>query len=45
MSAFIDAHRDDHGVEPVCEVLQIAPSTYYAAKARESRPSARDPAG
>ena len=32
-------HKDEHGVEPICEQLQIAPSTYYAAKARE--PSAR----
>ena len=27
---FIDDHRDDHGVEPICKVLPIAPSTYYA---------------
>jgi putative transposase len=37
--AFIDAHRSQHGVEPICRVLteagtQIAPSTYYAAKTR-----------
>ena len=32
--AFIDAHRADFGVEPICQVLQVAPSTYYAAKAR-----------
>jgi putative transposase len=32
--AYIDAHRDEFGVEPICRVLQIAPSTYYAAKAR-----------
>jgi putative transposase len=31
---FIDAHRDRFGVEPMCEVLQVAPSTYYAAKSR-----------
>jgi putative transposase len=42
--AFIDANRDELGVEPICRVLtehgcQIAPSTYYAAKARP--PSAR----
>ena len=36
---FIDANRDDLGVEPICEVLQVAPSTYYAAKTRP--PSAR----
>jgi putative transposase len=43
--AFIDANRDDVvegsrlGVEPICRVLQVAPSTYYAAKTRP--PSAR----
>jgi putative transposase len=36
---YIDAHKNDHGVEPICPVLtragvQIAPSTYYAAKSR-----------
>ena len=36
---FIDANRDELGVEPICEVLQVAPSTYYAAKTRP--PSAR----
>ncbi len=30
MKMFIDDHRDDHGVEPICKVLPIAPSTYYA---------------
>ena len=30
MIAFIDGHRDVHGVEPICEVLPIAPSTYHA---------------
>src|SRR5436190_14356631 len=34
MIAFIDARRDDFGVEPICEVLQFAPSTYYSAKRR-----------
>lgn len=32
--AYIDAHRDRFGVEPICEVLQVAPSTYYSAKTR-----------
>jgi putative transposase len=31
---YIDEHRDEFGVEPICRVLQVAPSTYYAAKAR-----------
>ena len=38
---FIDDHRDELGVEPVCRVLQVAPSTYYAAKRRQVEPSAR----
>ena len=32
--AFLDAHRGAYGVEPICAVLPIAPSTYYEAKAR-----------
>jgi putative transposase len=32
--AYIDAHRDRFGVEPICTALQFAPRTYYAAKAR-----------
>jgi putative transposase len=36
---FIDANREDFGVEPICTVLQIAPSTYYDVKSRQ--PSAR----
>jgi putative transposase len=39
MIAFIDANRDRFGVEPICQVLPIAPSTYYAVKGR--LPSAR----
>ncbi len=39
MVAYIDSHRDRFGVEPICEVLQFAPSTYYAAKKRQ--PSTR----
>ena len=38
---FIDEHRDQLGVEPICAALQMAPSTYYAAKRREVAPSAR----
>ena len=37
--AYIDAHKDEFGVEPICTTLRIAPSTYYAAKTR--LPSAR----
>jgi transposase InsO family protein len=41
MVAFIDDHREDYGVEPICKVLPIAPSTYYAHKAREADPALR----
>jgi putative transposase len=41
MAAYIDGHRDQFGVEPICRALQMAPSTYYAAKQREAAPSAR----
>lgn len=37
----VDAHRGEFGVEPICRALGIAPSTYYAVKARERSPSAR----
>jgi len=39
MIAYIDAHRERFGVEPICGQLPIAPSTYYASKTRP--PSAR----
>ena len=39
MIAYIDTHRDRFGVEPICQLLPIAPSTYYDAKRRP--PSAR----
>src|SRR5438270_14039946 len=39
MIAFIDDHRGAHGVEPICKVLPIAPSTYHAHVANR-----RDPA-
>ena len=32
--ALIDAYRDQFGVEPICQVLEVAPSTYYAARTR-----------
>lgn len=34
MIDYIDAHREEFGVEPICEVLQFAPSTYYDNKSR-----------
>jgi putative transposase len=36
---FVDTNRDEFGVEPICATLQVAPSTYYAARNRV--PSAR----
>ena len=38
MIAFIDEHRARHGVEPICRVLPIAPSTYHAHAARRADP-------
>ena len=43
MAAFIDAHRDEYGVEPICRQLPIAPATYYEHKAREKDPDRRPP--
>ena len=39
MLKFINAHRATYGVEPICAVAPIAPSTYYAHKARQAHPS------
>jgi transposase InsO family protein len=39
MIAFIDDQRGAHGVEPICKVLPIAPSTYHAHVARRADPS------
>ena len=41
MIAFIDDHRETHGVEPICKVLPIAPSTYHAHVARRADPAKR----
>src|SRR5262245_44409442 len=38
MISFVDAYRDKHGVEPICRVLAIAPSTYHAHVARRAKP-------
>ena len=38
MIAFINEHRAIHGVEPICRVLPIAPSTYHAHAARRADP-------
>ncbi len=39
MTRFIDENKSEFGVEPICEQLKIAPSTYYARTKRT--PSAR----
>ena len=39
MIAFIDDHRQAYGVEPICKVMPIAPSTYHAHVARRADPS------
>lgn len=41
MYAFIDAHRAAYGVEPICRVLEIAPSGYYEHRARAADPARR----
>lgn len=39
MVAFVDAHREAYGVEPICAQLPIAPATYYEVKARQADPT------
>jgi putative transposase len=39
MIAFIDDHRGEYGVEPICRVLAIAPSTYHAHAALRADPT------
>jgi putative transposase len=39
MLSFIDEHREVHGVEPICKVLPIAPSTYWLHAARKADPA------
>jgi transposase InsO family protein len=41
MVTFIDQHRDTYGVEPICAVLPIAPSTYFLRKAHEQEATKR----
>jgi transposase InsO family protein len=41
MVGFIEKHRGEHGVEPICAMLPIAPATYYAHAARKSDPELR----
>ena len=39
MIALIDTHRDAYGVEPICRVLPIAPSTYFAHVTKRADPT------
>ena len=41
MVSFIDEHRDEYGVEPICRMLPIAPSTFYERMARRRDPDLR----
>jgi transposase InsO family protein len=41
MVAYLDAHRDAHGIEPICALLPIAPSTYWRHKAQQADPTRR----
>lgn len=41
MTQFVAEHRDAYGVEPICRVLEIAPSTFYAHTARRADPELR----
>jgi putative transposase len=43
MASFVDEHRGVYGVEPICAVVPIAPSTYYERKAREADPERLPP--
>ena len=43
MVSFIDAHRDQYGVEPICRVLHVAPSTYHTHEGRRRHPERRPP--
>jgi len=41
VKAFIDEHRGAYGVEPICKVMQIAPSTYWLHAQRQAKPELR----
>ena len=45
MIAFIDDHRAEYGVEPICKVLPIAPSTYYEHAAKRTNPEKQSDRG
>jgi len=39
MIRFIEDHRADHGIKPICRVLPIAPATFYDRLAKRADPS------
>ena len=39
MTSFIDDHREVYGIEPICRVLPIAPSTYHDHVAKRANPT------
>jgi putative transposase len=41
VKTFIDEHRCEYGVEPICRVMQIAPSSYWQHAQRRARPALR----
>jgi hypothetical protein len=43
MTSFIEEHRGEYGVEPICRVLPIAPSTYHERVAQRRDPSRLSP--
>ena len=43
MIAFVEGHREIYGVEPICRVLRIAPSTYHAHVAQRADPAKASP--
>ena len=43
MTAFIDENKESYGVEPICRVLPIAPSTYYEHAVRKRTPEKAPP--
>ena len=43
MVAFIDEHREEQGVAPICSALPIASSTYYEQKAIAADPERASP--
>jgi transposase InsO family protein len=38
MVSFVDEHKETYGVEPICAMLPIAPSTYYERKGQQAYP-------